>query len=314
MNNLVSILIPVYNRFDLCDQAIQSALSQTYSNIEIIVGDNCSTDNTFDRLKDKYMNEERVILFRNDINVGPVFNWIECLKRAKGELVKFLWSDDLMHPLFLEETVTAFSDPEIAFAYSRVGFFSESTNSFEAKEGYRLGKTGVYTADKFFDALIKDGNAPFSPGCAIFRKSALDIVYDFEGSEEVGVLKTGAGVDLLMFLHALQVSNKFFFVNRTLSFFRVHKGSISLIDGSVPKAYICAEKFFFEFVNKIEYLKWIKAYNNVRAFRRQYSEEMVEYCKSIDMLGPEILLIFIYCKIIIRSLKRKIKKLYVKET
>lgn len=71
MNNLVSILIPVYNRENLIEETVQSALNQTYKNIEIIVVDNQSTDNTWEILQKLASQDERIKIFQNNTNIRP---------------------------------------------------------------------------------------------------------------------------------------------------------------------------------------------------------------------------------------------------
>ena len=103
-NNLVSILIPVYNRDKFIEETINSALSQTYQNIEIIIVDNNSTDNTWRIIKKYTKKDNRIKAFKNDTNIGPVRNWKKCTDKADGEFGKILWSDDLIAPEFIEKT------------------------------------------------------------------------------------------------------------------------------------------------------------------------------------------------------------------
>ena len=78
-SSLVSILIPTYNRKDKVVNAINSALNQTYKNIEIIVSDNCSSDGTLEHLNKLYKNINNVKIYGNSTNLGPVINWINCI-------------------------------------------------------------------------------------------------------------------------------------------------------------------------------------------------------------------------------------------
>ena len=114
MDKLVSILIPTFNNEDFVQEAIRSALDQTYENIEIIVVDNQSTDGSWARLKAISEKESRVKVYQNEGNYGPVKNWIIAAHKATGYYAKFLWSDDLITPDFLEKT--------LALMYDDVGF------------------------------------------------------------------------------------------------------------------------------------------------------------------------------------------------
>ena len=89
--DLVSILIPVYNRETLIEDTVQSALNQTYPNIEIIVVDNKSTDRTWDILEKLANRDSRIKIFQNKTNIGPVRNWKRCIDNASGKYGKILW-------------------------------------------------------------------------------------------------------------------------------------------------------------------------------------------------------------------------------
>ena len=92
---LVTIAIPTHNRANgHLKQAIQSAVSQTYSNIEIIVSDNCSTDNT--EIVVKGFNVPRIRYFKHNRNIGYINNTNFCVKQAKGDFLLMLHDDDLI--------------------------------------------------------------------------------------------------------------------------------------------------------------------------------------------------------------------------
>jgi glycosyltransferase involved in cell wall biosynthesis len=98
---LVSVVIPTYNRADLVSEALQSALQQTYPNIEIIVVDDGSTDNTCEILQ-KF--GDAIIVLRQE-NTGPAAARNRGIEAAHGELVAFLDSDDLWLPTKLARQV-----------------------------------------------------------------------------------------------------------------------------------------------------------------------------------------------------------------
>lgn len=100
---LVSILIPTYNRADYLGQAIDSALAQTYKNIEIIVHDDASTDNTPVLLKQYH--DKRLRIIRTENNHGMLGGWNYIVKQAKGDYIKFLASDDLLELDCVQELV-----------------------------------------------------------------------------------------------------------------------------------------------------------------------------------------------------------------
>ncbi|MGA1847656.1 glycosyltransferase family 2 protein [Deferribacter abyssi] len=90
----VSIIIPTYNRAKYLVQAIESALAQDYPNLEVVVSDNCSTDETQTVVKN-FLNDKRFKYFRNEKNLGMVGNWRKALyEYITGEWAIILSDDD----------------------------------------------------------------------------------------------------------------------------------------------------------------------------------------------------------------------------
>lgn len=99
---LVSVCIPNYNNAKYLDACIQSALAQTYQNTEVILVDDCSTDNSLEIAK-KYEAEIRVL--QNSTNLGQPKNTNKCIKRSTGKYLVILHSDDFLLPHFAEKLV-----------------------------------------------------------------------------------------------------------------------------------------------------------------------------------------------------------------
>ena len=95
-----SIIVTSYNNESLIGEALSSAISQTYTNFEIIVTDNCSTDNSWDVISS--FADSRVRSFRQRKNLGMYSNLNFGVSKARGTYLKFLCSDDLLHPQCLE--------------------------------------------------------------------------------------------------------------------------------------------------------------------------------------------------------------------
>jgi glycosyltransferase involved in cell wall biosynthesis len=103
---LVTISIPTYNRADgYLRGCIQSATSQTYPNIEIIVSDNCSTDSTHELVNS--IDDPRIRYFRHEENIGANNNFNHCLNEARGDYFLLLSDDDLIDPDFVESCIQA---------------------------------------------------------------------------------------------------------------------------------------------------------------------------------------------------------------
>jgi len=247
-NNLVSILVPVCNRETLIEETVQSALNQTYKNIEVIVVDNKSTDNTWKILQKLASQDKRIKIFQNEKNIGPVKNWKRCIDNATGEYGKILWSDDLIAPDFLEKTMPFLQDDEVGFVFTGTEIFEEDTE--KKTDVYFIGNTGIYSSEKYINGVLFEGNYPVSPGCALFRLKDLrkNLLIDIPNKIGSDFSMHAIGNDLMIFLLTANQYKKFAFVNEKLSFFRAHAGSISVQsnDGKLPLHYNLASAFFVE--------------------------------------------------------------------
>ena len=103
---LVSVGLPVYNGDKTLNRAINSLLNQTYKNIEIIISDNCSTDNTELICRNIASIDERIKYIRQDSNIGPQKNFQYVLKKSSAEF--FMWAahDDEWHQDFIKTNLT----------------------------------------------------------------------------------------------------------------------------------------------------------------------------------------------------------------
>jgi predicted O-linked N-acetylglucosamine transferase (SPINDLY family)/glycosyltransferase involved in cell wall biosynthesis len=127
---LVSICIPTYNGAAFIGEAIQSAIAQTYPNIEIIISDDGSTDQTIaiaQSFQSQTAVDFRIVLHRN---YGLSQNWNFCISQAKGEYIKFLFQDDLLEPECIEKMVVlAQQNPEIGLVFSPRGIVIAATEA-----------------------------------------------------------------------------------------------------------------------------------------------------------------------------------------
>lgn len=98
---LVSVVIPMYNAADFIGKTIESVLNQSHSNLEIIVVDNCSTDNSIEIVNG--FKDKRILLHKNEKNLGFSGNVNKGISLAKGEYIKFLCADDTLKPNCIEE-------------------------------------------------------------------------------------------------------------------------------------------------------------------------------------------------------------------
>lgn len=114
---LVSICIPTYNRKHTIEKTIHSALGQTYSNIEVIVSDNASTDGTEELIN--AIKGRRLHYQRHPTNTGAVYNGISAINASTGKYVLLLSSDDYIEPRLIERAVAVLEKhPPIGVYYA----------------------------------------------------------------------------------------------------------------------------------------------------------------------------------------------------
>ncbi len=127
---LVSICIPTYNGAAFIGEAIESALAQTYPNLEVIISDDGSTDATIaiaQSFQSQTSADLRIILHRN---YGLSQNWNFCISQAKGKYIKFLFQDDFLAPECIAKMVAvAEQHPKIGMVFSPRGITIDASES-----------------------------------------------------------------------------------------------------------------------------------------------------------------------------------------
>lgn len=228
----VSVLVPVYNRAYCIEQALASALEQTFGDLEVVVVDNCSTDGSWELIQRAASSDARVRAFRNDSNIGPVRNWLRCVREARGELVKIIWSDDLLHREFLAEAVPLMANAAVGFVYSpAVIFFGE-----DPLNGYTLYKStplGCRPTTEFIEGSLLKRDYPVSPGCGLFRaKDVRDCLLD-QVPNRIGsdFAMHAIGPDVLLYLLVAERYPFFHRLAQPLSYFRANPDGITVSSG-----------------------------------------------------------------------------------
>ena len=107
MTPIVSVCIPTYNGSQFLKECIESILAQTFSNFELLIIDDRSSDNTIDLAEEYATRDSRIKVTINTQNLGLVGNWNRCLEIARGEWIKFVFQDDLLAPECLEKMLAA---------------------------------------------------------------------------------------------------------------------------------------------------------------------------------------------------------------
>jgi len=173
---LVSVLMTCYNREDYVSEAIESVLASTYSNFELIIVDDCSTDKTVEIVKDYEKSDSRIKVYQNEVNLGDYPNRIRAASYANGKYLKYLDSDDIIYPHGLAVMVDAVDQCQgLCFGLSAMASEEAPFPIFlTPNQSY---KTHFYGKSDLF------GRAP---GSAIILTSLFRQVGGFSGKKNVG--------------------------------------------------------------------------------------------------------------------------------
>ena len=145
MNNLVSIIMPSYNTGEYIRQTIESVLAQSYINWELIIVDDCSTDNT-DEVVKPFLSEKRIKYLKNERNSGAAVSRNRALREAKGKWIAFLDSDDLWKPEKLDKQIRFMENNGYSFSYTNYSEIDEEgkPNGITVTGPEKITKIGFY--------------------------------------------------------------------------------------------------------------------------------------------------------------------------
>lgn len=155
-SGLISVIIPVYNVEEYLRECIDSVLSQTYENYEIILVDDGSTDNS-GKICDEYAEKNDKITVVHKENSGPSETRNVGLKVSKGEYIYFLDSDDYLDKKAFEKLVSVAKNENADVVFFDALSFADPEGSFDVKQGYlRKHKYKANTGYKVLTELNKN--------------------------------------------------------------------------------------------------------------------------------------------------------------
>ena len=202
MSPKVSIVIPCFNNEGTISATLLSAINQSYVNKEIILVDNCSSDNTLAIAKSIAANSFDIKIIENIQNFGPTINWFVGSLYATGEYIKYLFSDDIMtSDSCIEQMISAFNQ-NTAFVYSPCYI-----DSLDGRVFYSTRTTPNYNFRKLLRYYCMDYDIPLTPSASIFRTATvqriLSDIIQGKAYKTKYSFDTGAGPDLLLHLLSL---------------------------------------------------------------------------------------------------------------
>ena len=156
---LVSIGVPFYNSSSNIERVIKNLLEQSFENIEIILSDNCSTDNSKEII-DKFLINKKIIFFKNDKNRGAIFNHNVLIDYAKGKYFMWAHCDDLISKNFVKDAVTFLErDSGISSVTGKMIFIEKNVIKKQLDEpkilnGEKFERIKNFIINSFSDSLI----------------------------------------------------------------------------------------------------------------------------------------------------------------
>ncbi len=256
----VSVIVPNYNHAKFLSLRMNSILSQTFRDFEIIILDDRSTDNSREIIE-QYRNHPQVSsIVLNDVNSGNAFKqWRKGIALAKGEFVWLAESDDFSDPRFLETMMKIIhSDKKIKVAFCRSQIAdahgkTSRTNDFEFEHGIVSHKDWTMEGAEFCGKIFCKHNILLNASSVIFEKKLYD---------EVGGVTTEHRIcsDWLLWWQMISKC-KVAFTAAPLNYYRIHTTNTSknwINELAISYRYFITH--WPEKVDKNEFVKFITAY------------------------------------------------------
>ncbi len=209
MKDLVSIIIPVYNAEKFIDETINTVLNQTYTNWELLLVNDCSTDNSVKLIK-KYLKDNRIKLINNKTNSKAAISRNNGIKKAKGRYICFLDADDLWNKEKLEKQVKFMNEKDCAFSFTGYEFADEN--------GKPNGKKVFIPETITYKQALK--NTTIWTSTVMFDMNKLS-------KEDIYMPNVARGQDTATWWKVLRKINYAYGLNEILSFYRRTSASLS---------------------------------------------------------------------------------------
>lgn len=206
MDEMVSIIMPSYNTGRFISEAIRSVLAQSYTNWELVIVDDCSSDDTDDVVA-PFLTDGRIHYIKNERNIGAALSRNRALRETHGKWIAFLDSDDTWGPEKLKKQIDFMKSNNFCFSYT--GYIEIDEESHP--NGKYVTGPRIITKRKMLEYCW--------PGC-------LTVMYD---SETVGLIQIEdikKNNDYAMWLQVCKKANCYLLDER-LAMYRRRSGSIS---------------------------------------------------------------------------------------
>jgi len=207
----VDVLVPTYNRSAMLRQCLESIQAQTYTDIRVIIGDNCSDDDTRVVAQDFCDRDSRFSYVRNATNLGMYGNMNALFTRVTAPYVHFMHDDDWLEPSFYERMIAGLEEsPEAGLAWPGAIVFQGETGTAHRRPD-RFSRDQVVPGEVALRELLRDNFVIFPS--AVLRTSVL---------HEVGSFSEYLTADWLMWLR-IALHHDLKFIDAPLFHYRMHQ-------------------------------------------------------------------------------------------
>jgi glycosyltransferase involved in cell wall biosynthesis len=171
-NTLVSIGLPVRNGADRIESVIESVLNQDHENLELVIADNASTDDTEELCRGLAAQDSRIIYHRHPINVGLLNNFISALRLASGTFYRWVGDDDWLDPRCISRSLDTFAaDDRLLLVTTEVCYIGpDGVKRTATYDGTALGSDDPVTRFAEMLRLLNQSYLLMDPVYGVFRR------------------------------------------------------------------------------------------------------------------------------------------------
>jgi len=220
---IVSVCLPVYNGAKYLAASIESVLAQTFDDFELLISDDCSTDQSSAVIQTYAKKDKRIKAWTNEKNLGHYPNYNACIEKVSGKYIKLFAQDDLLHPELLERFVLVLNqNPKVSLVNCARYWLDATGNEIAAESDADKKLTKPFDKDTItpgIDALSltlsEAVNWLGEPSSQMFRAELVDGGFD-TSFKQIGDLE---------FNYRLLQHGDYYFIADKLCYFRKHSDS-----------------------------------------------------------------------------------------
>lgn len=172
---LVSVIIPNYNHGKYLEQRIESVLNQTYPHFELIILDDCSSDDSMSIIERYREHPKLSHIIRNEVNLGSPFKqWVKGIELAKGEFVWIAESDDWCEETFLERLLEPMKDDTVTISYCQSHCLDDEGKIYWTSNHGRIAE--IVNGKFFVEQYMLQMNGIFNASMALWRRDCYQYI------------------------------------------------------------------------------------------------------------------------------------------